>query len=122
MGHCAPSRPGTGRAQLKALADPFGGRAQLRRDEAMVRLPAGSLPRPRAQPLAASLDLYRDKSASRPGAQRRLSAARIAAAPVAHRNLAPTPTALAKTSSREPLFRRSNPATRLRTALLSGRG
>src|SRR5882757_7629851 len=89
MGHRAPSRPQAGGAQLKALADPFRGRAQLRRDETMVRLPAGPLPGPRAQWPAASLDVYRDQSAPRPGPQRRLNSERIGAPPVNHHNPAP---------------------------------
>src|SRR6267154_5594911 len=98
MGHRAPSRPQAGGAQLKALADPFRGRAQLRRDETMVRLPAGPLPGPRAQRVAASLDVYRDQSAPRPGPQPCLSAARLRAATHRPSILLPTPTGLAKTS------------------------
>ena len=44
MGHRAPSGSGVGCAQLKSVADPFSGRAQLRRDEAVVRLPASARP------------------------------------------------------------------------------
>src|SRR5713101_144382 len=55
----------------------------------MVRLPAGPLPRPRAQRPAASYDVYRDQSAPRPGPQRRLSAARVRATPVNHHHPAP---------------------------------
>ena len=66
---------------------PLRGRAQLRLDEALVRLSTGALPRLGAQWVAASLDVYRAQSA--PGARpaRRVSAARSRTASASRKTL-----------------------------------
>src|SRR5208283_339588 len=120
LGYRAPSRPGAGGAQPKPVADPFGGRAQLRRDEAVVRLPAGPLPGTGTQCVAASSNVHRDQSAPRAGARRRLSmppALRCALRPSQLRQNSHPP---AKKSSPSPLTQL--PATHPGYAKLSCKG